>query len=88
MSAASRRSRCGSRTAGNSAVDLRRCHLSEGMAKAAKETNPQMEVIHKQTLEEAIDSLQQCLKQGDTILVKASHFMHFEKIVEVLTKQE
>ena len=62
--------------------------LSEGMAKAAKETNPQMEVIHKQTLEEAIDSLPQYLKQGDTILVKASHFMHFEKIVEVLTKQE
>ena len=62
--------------------------LSEGMAKAARETNPQMEVIHKQTLEEAIDSLPQYLKQGDTILVKASHFMHFEKIVEVLTKQE
>ena len=62
--------------------------LSEGMAKAAKETNPQMEVIHKQTLEEAISSLPQYLKQGDTILVKASHFMHFEKIVEVLTKQE
>ena len=62
--------------------------LSEGMAKAAKETNPQMEVLHKQTLEEAISSLPQYLKQGDTILVKASHFMHFEKIVEVLTKQE
>lgn len=62
--------------------------LSEGMAKAAKETNPQMEVIHKQTLKEAISSLPQYLKQGDTILVKASHFMHFEKIVEVLTKQE
>ena len=62
--------------------------LSEGMAKAARETNPQMEVIHKQTLEEAISSLPQYLKQGDTILVKASHFMHFEKIVEVLTKQE
>ncbi len=76
--------------AGQQGIQLLICvgALSEGMAKAAKETNPQMEVIHKQTLEEAIDSLQQCLKQGDTILVKASHFMHFEKIVEVLTKQE
>lgn len=76
--------------AGQQGIQLLICvgALSEGMAKAAKETNPQMEVIHKQTLEKAIDSLQQCLKQGDTILVKASHFMHFEKIVEVLTKQE
>ena len=76
--------------AGQQGIQLLICvgALSEGMARAAKETNPQMEVIHKQTLEEAIDSLQQCLKQGDTILVKASHFMHFEKIVEVLTKQE
>ena len=76
--------------AGQQGIQLLICvgALSEGMAKAAKETNPQMEVIHKHTLEEAIDSLQQCLKQGDTILVKASHFMHFEKIVEVLTKQE
>ena len=76
--------------AGQQGIQLLICvgSLSEGMARAAKETNPQMEVIHKQTLEEAIDSLQQCLKQGDTILVKASHFMHFEKIVEVLTKQE
>ena len=76
--------------AGQQGIQLLICvgALSEGMAKVAKETNPQMKVIHKQTLEEAIDSLQQCLKQGDTILVKASHFMHFEKIVEVLTKQE
>ena len=76
--------------AGQQGIQLLICigALSEGMAKAAKETNPQMEVIHKQTLEEAIDGLPQYLKQGDTILVKASHFMHFEKIVEVLTKQE
>ena len=76
--------------AGQQGIQLLICigALSEGMAKAAKETNPQMEVIHKQTLEEAIDGLPQYLKPGDTILVKASHFMHFEKIVEVLTKQE
>ena len=76
--------------AGQQEIQLLICigALSEGMAKAAKEANPQMEVIHKQTLEEAIDGLPQYLKPGDTILVKASHFMHFEKIVEVLTKQE
>ena len=61
--------------------------LSEHMAKAAKESNPQMEVVYKKTLDEAIESLSQYLKKEDTILVKASHFMHFEKIVEVLTKQ-
>lgn len=61
--------------------------LSEAMAEAARKTNPQLEVVHKQTLEEAIASLPQYLKKDDTILVKASHFMHFEKIVEVLQKQ-
>lgn len=61
--------------------------LSEAMAEAARKTNPQLEVVHKQTLEEAIESLPQYLQKDDTILVKASHFMHFEKIVEVLQKQ-
>ena len=33
--------------------------LSEHMAKAAKESNPQMEVVYKKTLDEAIESLSQ-----------------------------
>lgn len=60
--------------------------LSEHMAKAAREADPQMMVVHMDTLEEALSELPQYLQKGDTILVKASHFMHFEKIVEALTK--
>lgn len=58
--------------------------LSEHMVKAAKETNPQMKAVHMDTLEEALEEIPGLLQKGDTILVKASHFMHFEKIVEVL----
>lgn len=58
--------------------------LSEHMVKAAKETNPQMKAVHMDTLEEALEEIPGLLQKGDTILVKASHFMHFEKIVEAL----
>ena len=61
--------------------------LSEHMAKAAKEMNPQMEVVHMDTLEEALEEIPKLLQKEDTVLVKASHFMHFEKIVEVLTSK-
>ena len=61
--------------------------LSEHMAKAAKETNPQMKVVHMDTLEEALEAIPGLLQKEDTILVKASHFMHFEKIVEALTSK-
>lgn len=61
--------------------------LSAYMAKAAKEENPQLEVVQKDTLEEGLKLLPGYLKKGDTILVKASHFMHFEKIVEALTNK-
>ena len=61
--------------------------LSEYMAKAAKETNPQMKVVHMDTLEETLEKLPGLLQKEDTILVKASHFMHFEKIVEALTSK-
>ena len=61
--------------------------LSEHMADAARKKNSQMKVIHVKTLEEALEILPDQLQKGDNILVKASHFMHFEKIVEALTKQ-
>lgn len=61
--------------------------LSAHMAMAAKETNPQMQVVHMDTLEDALEAIPGLLQKEDTILVKASHFMHFEKIVEVLTSK-
>lgn len=40
--------------------------------------------VHYPTKEEAVADLPKLLRKGDTILVKASHGMHFEKIVAVL----
>ena len=40
--------------------------------------------VHYPTKEEAVADLPRLLRKGDTILVKASHGMHFEKIVAVL----
>jgi UDP-N-acetylmuramyl pentapeptide synthase len=36
--------------------------------------------------DEMAKDLPALLQADDTVLVKASHFMHFEKIVELLTK--
>ena len=41
-------------------------------------------VVHYPAIEEAMADLPRLLRRGDTILVKASHGMHFEKIVAVL----
>ncbi|MCR5201928.1 MAG: UDP-N-acetylmuramoyl-tripeptide--D-alanyl-D-alanine ligase [Lachnospiraceae bacterium] len=40
--------------------------------------------VHFDTIEECIENLPKYVKQGDTVLVKASHSMGFSKIVDVL----
>ncbi|MBQ2971331.1 MAG: UDP-N-acetylmuramoyl-tripeptide--D-alanyl-D-alanine ligase [Ruminococcus sp.] len=40
-----------------------------------------------ETLEQCIEHIGNIIKKGDTVLVKASHSMHFEKIVEKLNTQ-
>lgn len=71
-------------------LDLQLCicvgALCGSLGKAAKEKNPQLEVIFFSTLEEALEKLPDLIREGDHVLVKASHFMHFEKVVEALTK--
>ena len=42
--------------------------------------------VHYDTLEECIENIENNLKNEDTILVKASHGMHLEKIINTLTK--
>ena len=76
--------------AGQSGIDVLICvgPLCEHMAAAAKESaetcGQELSVIHMETVDELIEELPGLLKQGDTILVKASHFMHFETIVSHL----
>ena len=45
------------------------------------DVDPSANVIWFATLEEAMAKLPDLLKEQDAILVKASHGMHFEKIV-------
>lgn len=53
---------------------------------AKKTAGNDRQVVYYPTKEGAIADFPKLLKQGDTILVKASHGMHFEKIVAVLEK--
>ncbi len=75
-------------------VDFLLCsgELSVHMIEAAKEAlqsvkkpegnvNPNMRVLHFSGKEDLVAFLQDEVKAGDTVLVKASHFMQYEKIV-------
>ena len=64
--------------------------LSRKLAEAAAEENPELTVRSFDRVEELLDSLQAqtadhpLLQKNDTVLVKASHFMNFGRIVEAL----
>ena len=61
--------------------------LTRGLERKAREINPQLYTEHFDTLEELLPVLLEKTAPGDTVLVKASHFMHFEKIVEAFRKE-
>ncbi len=59
--------------------------LSQNMYEAAEaEEGSLSEVIYYETKEDMLTSLTSILKEKDTVLVKASHGMHFEEVVKVL----
>lgn len=58
--------------------------LSENIYQGLKDSNKNMECYYYNTVEDLLMFLDLMVKQGDTILVKASHAMHFERIVERL----
>ena len=72
-------------------LDIQMCicvgELCQHLADAAQKANPDLEIHRFATLEEAVEQLPVLIRTGDNVLVKASHFMHFEKIVDVLTKK-
>ena len=72
--------------AGNCGIDVCICvgKLCSHMAKKAQETNPSLKVIYEPDRESLLNNLSGYVQNGDTILVKASHFMKFEEIVEKL----
>jgi UDP-N-acetylmuramoyl-tripeptide--D-alanyl-D-alanine ligase len=56
------------------------------MADKAKETNPDLTVIYEPDRESLLAHLDGYVETGDTILVKASHFMKFEEVVQALSE--
>ena len=67
-------------------IDLLLCvgTLAEEIVKGARTVNPDMNVILFETKEKLLEELPKLLNKGDSILVKASHFMQFDKIVKAL----
>ena len=61
-------------------------NLSNNINILAKENNFSGEMIHFNTLDEFLVHWPEYLHTNDTILVKASHGMHLEKIINALTK--
>ena len=68
-------------------IDVLFCagELSEEIAKAAQKESKTCEVYYFKTREALLEQLLPFLKKGDTVLVKASHFMEYPKIVKALT---
>ena len=58
--------------------------LAGDMAEAARLAAPTKDIVHFAKKEGLMEALPEMIRDGDTILVKASHFMEFEKMVEML----
>lgn len=72
--------------AAKSGVDLLICTgtVSRCMAEAAMENGGCKDVLYMPSMEALLECLPSQIKKEDTVLVKASHFMHFEQVVEKL----
>lgn len=58
--------------------------LSKEMARGAKEAEGKCEVYYFDSKDEMVSRLLEYLQKGDTVLVKASHFMNYTQIVETI----
>lgn len=60
--------------------------LSRHLAQGVREQNPDMDVLHFDEREELLTVLPSLIQKGDTLLVKASHFMQFDQVVAALER--
>lgn len=74
--------------AGQNGIQLILCagKLAQHIAKGAQSTHSGSHIIYFPTREALLEELAGLLEEGDTVLVKASHFMGFEKVVDALKK--
>lgn len=61
--------------------------LAKEYAQGAKEKNADVDIHYFTEREAMTEELLKYVKEGDTILVKASHFMEFPKVVEALNNE-
>ncbi|MGM9868419.1 MAG: UDP-N-acetylmuramoyl-tripeptide--D-alanyl-D-alanine ligase [Sodaliphilus sp.] len=61
--------------------------LSEALAREVAKAAPRIDVQYFPSRDSLIEALPHLIHKGDTILVKASHFMQFSKIVELLQNE-
>lgn len=75
------------RHAADAKIDVLICigTLSKELARGAKEQNDTISIYHYPDKDSFFAEMDKILQNGDTILVKASHSMAFEKIVERLS---
>ena len=59
--------------------------LSRAMYEAARKAAPSLSVSWYESVEAFLEHAGEEIRAGDTVLVKASHFMQFDRIVEALT---
>lgn len=78
------------RFVGEKAIDLLITvgELSVNIAKGAAEKNEELEIISYIEKETLLKELQLLIKAGDTVLLKASHGMRFDAIVQLLRSDE
>jgi UDP-N-acetylmuramoyl-tripeptide--D-alanyl-D-alanine ligase len=58
---------------------------SRALVEAARRTDPELKAVHFDDAEDFIAESGKLLKEGDIVLIKASHCMEFSKIVEALS---
>ncbi len=63
-----------------------RGNLAAGTEQRSRESQPEPGILYYPAKEQLLRALPGIIKKGDTILVKASHFMGFSEIVEQLQK--
>ena len=59
--------------------------LSKNIAEGIRSVKPDAEILWFPTVDEALAEIKDVVRPGDVVLVKASHFMHFDRIVSELT---
>ena len=59
--------------------------MSRAMYEAALRENPGLSASWYESVEEFLSHVEEEVRKGDTVLVKASHYMQFQRIVEALT---